>query len=355
MEEKQNKLKKIMNLDLKDIKKELINRNKEKKRVQKKDNKKEIVSFDINEEFINIVVGKFHKDTLTISKCIQIETPKGTIDDGKIINEELLVNELKSTLDKNKIKVKYGSFTTNSTLIINREMVIPEVKEDEIETVISFEISQYLPINLNDYILQTLTLDSIELDGAKKLKVHTICYPEKIAKSYYNVLKRLNIKPYSLDIKFNSLNKLINYSQEINNEDYDIKNSNIFIEIGPKHTEINIYKNGEIDFTRIIRVGYRDLEEEPYIIDSYKVDYLIEEIQRILQFYKNKFKNNIISKIYLLGEGSKIENIDIYMSNKLEINTETIKSIGFIESTSKNIVQEDMYKYINSIGTIIRL
>lgn len=168
-----HKLKELMNLDIKDIK---INFNKKDKR---KKNNKNIISFDIDEEFIHIVEGKYHKNTLTLIKMIDVLTPTNSINDGNIINEEIIIDVIQDALEANKIKSKYASFTTNSTLLINREMIIPVVKEDEIETVINFEISQYLPINLQDYIIQSIVLEEIEINGIDKLKVNTTCYPKK--------------------------------------------------------------------------------------------------------------------------------------------------------------------------------
>lgn len=348
---KKNKLKNLMTMDLKDIK----NKSKVKKK-KIKDNKNKIVSFDIDEDYIKIVEGRYYKKDLLIYKCIEVETPEYCISDGKIINPEILITKLKQSLSKNKIKAKHACVTTNSTQIINREMIIPKVEDDEIETVINYEISKYLPINLNDCIVENLIIDEIEVDGVEKLKIYTVCYPEKMARSYFDLIQALNLKPYSLDIKFNSLNKIINYSQVINDEDYYFEASNAFINIGAVATEINIYKEGKIDFTRIIRQGYKTLEEyENTHQNESGVEQLIEELERIFQFYKNRVMGTRIEKIYLLGEGSREENLDAYMSERLGISVETIEDIGFIDFKRKRKYEDEVYKYLNAMGTIIRL
>lgn len=344
-----HKLKELMNLDIKDIK---INFNKKDKKT-KVYNNKNIISFDIDEEFIHIVEGKYHKNTLTLNKMIDVPTPANSINDGNIINEEIIIDAIQDALEENKIKSKYASFTTNSTLLINREMIIPVVKEDEIETVINFEISQYLPINLQDYIIQTIILEEIEVNGVDKLKVNTTCYPKKIANSYYNIIKELNLKPYTLDIKPNSLKKLIRYSQEINGGEYNIENTNVFVDIGPLTTDINIYKSVEMDFTRIVKFGYKHMEK--YKDQNYGIDYLIEEIEKIFQFYKNKNRSNRVDKVYLLGRGSRLDGLDKYVFNKIDIDVECVDNIGYLEYKNKSIDDEEIYKYINAIGTIIRL
>ena len=66
-------------------------------------------------------------------------------------------------------------------------------------------MEQYLPINLNDYIVQYIELDEVEQENSNKLKVYVIAYPEKMARGYYDILKVLKLKPVSLDVAFNSI------------------------------------------------------------------------------------------------------------------------------------------------------
>lgn len=332
------------------IKKLNISSNANKKHNRKTE--KNIVSFDIDEDFIRIVVGRFTKQKVIVKKLVEAKTPEDCINDGKIINFDGLLSELEDLISKNKIKGKYGSFTTNSTLIINREIMIPKVEEDEFETVVNYEISKYLPINLNDYVIETLVMENIE--NEERVKAYTVCYPKKMARSYLDILKELNLKPYSLDIKFNSLNKIINYSQDINSSDYKIDEQNAFIDIGAKYTDVNIYRSGEVDFTRMIKLGYKSYDENIHSSEQ-QLEYLVEEIERILKFYKNKVRGNKIDKIYLLGDGSRLKGIENYISNRLSIKAEAINQIGFVEFSSKNTNIKDIYKYLNAIGTIIRM
>ncbi|WP_455539806.1 pilus assembly protein PilM [Terrisporobacter sp.] len=349
-EVKKSKIKDLVKMDLKDIISKINNKSKVKKK-KVKDNRNKIISLDIDEDYIKIVEGRYYKNELYIYKCIEVETPINCIYDGKIINSEILAKTLKKALSENKIKAKHVSITTNSTQIINRELIIPKVEDDEIKTVINYEISKYLPINLNDCIVESLIIDEIEVDGVEKLKVYTICYPEKMARLYFDLIQKLNLKPYNLDIKFNSLNKIINYSQIINDKDYYLRGSNVFINIGSVSTDINIYINGKVDFTRIIRQGYDTLE---YHEDQLILEPLIEEIERNLQFYKNRIMGTEIEKIYLLGEGSRIENLDIYMWQRFDIEVENIEYIEFINFKNDEY-EEEIYKYLNAMGTIIRL
>ena len=139
MEAKKVSLKELMSMDIKDL---IKNKNKKNKSKPKKEKelKREIISFDIGSDYTKIVVGKYYKGKLSISNYLEFETPKDSVNDGLIINEKILADKIQILLNENKIKAKYASFTTNSTTIINREIIIPKVDEDEVESVIKFSI-----------------------------------------------------------------------------------------------------------------------------------------------------------------------------------------------------------------------
>lgn len=232
----------LMNMDLVTLKNMFSNKV-NKLNLPKK--KRRVVALDLGSSAIKIVEGMYYKSDLTIFKYIIIPTPKGAIIDGEIKKEDELKNKLSQVLKENGIKTKDAICTTNSSLIINREISIPKVEEEEMDTVIRYEIQQYLPINLEDYILQGTILNKEKTDKNKKIDVRVIAYPEKLAKGYYNFLLKLNLKPYALDVNYNAINKFINYVG-INNEfKHKLNDAIAFIDLGESSIDVNIYKNGQ--------------------------------------------------------------------------------------------------------------
>lgn len=158
-----SKLKKLGKMDIKDLNKifsknssssKATSNSKFKKMLKASMEKpKNILAFDIGSSSIKMVTGKYFKNKITINKLIDIPTPEGTVGDGKILDKQALADMIQFALKENRIKIKDVICTTNSSLVINREIVIPKVEEEEMKTVIRYEIKQYLPINLNDYII----------------------------------------------------------------------------------------------------------------------------------------------------------------------------------------------------------
>ena len=387
-------LKELLTMDLRDLKKlkskgtgSASVSSSKSKREKKKRNPRKVIAFDIGSNTIKIVVGRHENEKLVIENMLDVPTPVDAIMDGKIFNEKELAEIIQYTLKTEKINVKDIIYTTDSTSIINRELLIPKVEEDEMETVIRYEIQQFLPINLNDYILQYTLLGEVEdhIDGMSKYKVNVISYPEKSARAYYDLLKDMDVKTYALDIVHNSVKKLLNLNDKINEIEKSIDETIAMIDMGAEIINVNIYKNNELDFTRIMRNGGNDidnalsqrLEISKKLVESMKIEKAdltsilendeindvikevisewLSDLSRIIQFYKNKQRGNDIHKIYIYGGTSNIKGLEKAIEAKLNIKTEKITSLSKVELAKSNLKEEPLEQYINAIGSIIRL
>ena len=251
----------LANMDLGTLKVKLSKNLKKINKLSTPEKRRRVVAFDIGSSMIKIVEGMYYKKELVIYKYVSIPTPKDAIIDGEIKKEEELYDKLSKVLKQSGIKAKDAICSTNSTLIINREILIPKVEAEEMDTVVRYEIQQYLPINLEDYILQVTSLGEEEVNGNARINVRVTAYPEKIARGYYNLLQKLYLKPYALDVNYNAVNKFINYTG-INSEfEHKSKEAVAFIDIGASFIDVNIYKDGQLDFTRIIKDGGNNIDE----------------------------------------------------------------------------------------------
>ncbi|MFU7515742.1 type IV pilus assembly protein PilM [Clostridium sp. HCS.1] len=389
-----SKLKEISSMDVKDIgklfKKEKsedlnssyeVNKAENKKKTREKS--KSVLSIDLGSNSIKLVEGKFNKNKLSLNKLIQIPTPEDSISDGRILNLQAIIDILDFSIKENNIKAKDVIFTTNSSSIINRDITIPIVEDDEMETVIRYEIQQYLPINLDDYIIQFVVLDEIVDDVGAKLKVNVTSFPEKMAFSYYSVINSLDLNPYALDVTYNSVNKIANYSQYTSKDGQVIGGTVAFVDMGATSINVAIFKNGKLDFTRMIKSGGDNIDyalsqslnmsikstesikiKEADLLSNKEdaknetirkaVDDILEELERILQFYINKSNTNI-DKVYIYGGLSNLNNINLYIKNKLSMDIARIDRVSNIDITSTDLLNENIGQYLNAIGAIIRL
>ena len=345
---------------------------------QKSEKPRDVVAFDIGSNTVKIVEGKYSRNKLQVYRMMNLPTPEGAIEDGKIANERELLEAVKTAIRRNNIKIKDAVCTTNSSSIINRDLIIPVVEYDEMETVIRYELEQFLPIKLDDYIIQYIVIDKIVDAEGPKLKVNVVAYPRLVAKSYFDFLTSLELNPYVLDVNFNSLSKISSYSQ------ITMGGTVAFVDMGATNINVTIFKDGKLDFTRVIKFGGENIDyalstaldmsikstesekiekaslirvsEEDIINTTIEetMEEILNELERILQFYNNQSIGASIQKVIIYGGTSEIEGLEEYMQRKLNIKTEKIRTLNGIEMMGRRNT-EPLGKYLNAIGSIIRL
>lgn len=382
-----NEKKSLANMDIKDILKQLKGKSKKSKEKPVKNKKRNVVAFDIGTTTIKIAEGTYYKDKLTIDNLVKIATPANSVAEGEINVRDAVATMIGAALRQYNIKAKDAICTTNPTAIINREISIPKVDEDEIETVARYEIQQYLPINLDDCILQMQILNEFkdEFEEKEKYNVRVIVYPKRVAVEYYNLLSELNLKPYALDVNFNALNKLVNYTHMNKNEEENNK-SIALLDMGADFIDVNIFKNNNLDFTRRIKAGGNDIdgylvndggfeEKEATNVKINNIDLAnddiekkfeskivtdalnewMEKIMMILQFYKNRNVGNEIDEIFIFGGSSNFKGLEEYITEKLGIKATLIRSLSEVVLKKPHINSGSINDYVNVIGSIIRL
>lgn len=343
--------------------------------------KQRVIALDIGAYNIKVVEGKENKKGVIIDKYFTIRTPTGVLEDGSIVDKDLLHYIISEELKKKKVKTKNVYLTVNSSKILTREITIPKVDEDDIESFLKFQIEEYIPVSMDKYIIQHKVLETFYEDNIEKMNLLIIAIPKDMVEDYFDLLKSLNLNPLVMDYQPNSIAKLIQYSSLINNtyptEDITFAN----IDIGYDSTKISIIKNGNILVSRIIEVGgsyidqsilnfnetsFEEIEDEKLKIeDINRADkdsnrhtvtdiirtsmvLLSEKIDMVFRYYLSRRPDNTINLILITGGVSNIKGLDNMFSNIFNIPAISIKTLDNVD------FKGNFSDYANSIGTIIR-
>lgn len=344
-----------------------------------------LVGIDIGTSCIKVVEGKVKGGKIHISRMDKIPSPKDILRDGVIEQVDAVTLAIKSHLKSHGIKTKDLAFVSSSSTVISRELIVPYVdKEEELKSLVEYEIQQFLCINLNNYEVQFMKIADVVVDGVEKQKILAIIYPKGIIESYKDLTTRMLLNPYALDLTNNAVKKVANLAKFFNADLLDKEKTNMFIDLGAKTINISIVNQGKLDFIRTLPVGgeaidmfisnHKDIPLEAAeklkmeqvdvgrkrefneINDGVAsiVDEWASDINRIVQFYANKGSGKQIDYIYLYGGTSKLKGLDDYVENRLRIPTANILTIDNLEF-DKDLKITTVEEYINAIGALIRL
>ncbi|MBZ9624857.1 pilus assembly protein PilM [Clostridium sp. FP2] len=355
-----------------------------------------VLSLDIGSKNTKIVLGTQNKKNVIIEKAITMITPLGCYNDGNILDITKFKSEISDVLQVENIKCKRIIITSKSTSVITRDIGIPVAKKEDMDAIIKFQMERYLPIMFDDYIMQYKILEEFEEENIKQAKITVVVYPKIMAEGYYNLVKELKGNAVALDISSNSINKLFTYDIKVNDENYSLEDTVAVIDLGYDFINVNIISDGNVQFTRIINYGGShidiaiakqlaiseeeaeqqkiegcNLERESLSdmqsstindIAKAQVRNWIQEIERMLNYYKSKEQGNKVDKIYIYGGSSNIKGIETFIKDVLNLPVTKIQSLSNVNCSKINETKLDPFKvkmelsqYLNAIGAIIRL
>ena len=290
-----------------------------------------VLSVDITNESITIVeLTASAKKQTYIHNVIIFETPEDTYEDGVIKDADKIAAAIRDQLSARGITNKNAIFVLSSTKIVNREVVIPYVKENKIRGIINANSSEYFPVNIEDYVVSHSVLETVvDAENNKQLRVLAVAAPTQMVKSYYDLGALAGLHVVSLDYIGNAMLQLIKTQTTATT-------TTMVIQLGSESTVLNIVQGDNLLLQRTVPHGTNPAVN--VVMDEKGVDattamtllqndrlitvdfddnevtgafrYLINNIGRVMDFYSSRNPDKPIEDVFLTGDGALIRGID---------------------------------------------
>jgi len=153
-----------------------------------------ILSVEIKNRNIKILDGLRKGSSITVYKSLLLDLEPGSIDDGKIIDIDSVVHIIDSALKENNIKTKNAIFIINTNATITRNMELPLLKSNsETFLMVKNELSQLLPVDIEQYKIVYKKTDTVTIDGVVKGLYIVYGLPIAIYEQYIELSERLKV------------------------------------------------------------------------------------------------------------------------------------------------------------------
>lgn len=265
------------------------------------------------------------------------------IDKSHILKSEMLYEELKKAIQELKPKSKRLALSLENSLVLTRDVQIPQVEKKLLDSVVAYEIKESLLIDTVDYHIQYKLVDQIN-EETKKYVMSTVILSKTLYQDIWTLVGELGLKPGRLDINSNALTKQIMAVQSFNN--IPIQREQTFAIFDIDFNRINLYfiSDGNVDLNRKILL---DAEDERPLSD--RIYQQFDTIQNTFRFYLTHKKNKSISNILLMGLATQGENLDELFEESLLVPAKTIRSISNVTN------QTDANLFLPMIGAAIEV
>lgn len=283
-----------------------------------------------------------------IYQCIEIDTPDGIVSDGYLMRDRLedLRDQLLSALEEKEIRTKRVIFSIYSSKIITREVVLPAVKLKQVPGVIEANLSEYFPMELEDYVVTHTILHTFdkEDENAGRHRALIVAAERDLLKNYETLAELCGWTLENIDYMGNAIQQAV---KPMVGHDAEL-----FVKIEPENAIVTIIKDGSLALQRIVHYGIgRPIMDDADLEDA--VDLIVGTMLRIIDFYTAQAEGNFVAAINVIGTYSERESVLTMIQDKTGITTQYVPVIPGYSLTLT--VSDDVWvsAFIGCIGAAI--
>lgn len=333
-----------------------------------------------------------------IYNCFCIPAPQGAVEDGQIRDTKTLGENLKAELSQRKIKTKKVYFVTGSTRIASREVRIPFVKANRIQSIVEANATDYFPIDVSKYVLSYSVIDvesQKSEDGKEETKQYYLMVyaaPKAISAAYSEFAENAGLTMTGITYTGDSIYHSV--------KDEYAKGTHILVKVEYTGTSITVIRDGELTLQRNINYGvdsaaetvrafpefgdrldanealdvlcsrkcinpFLDMEsfDEEISNEDRKLEtaraevteslrYLIGNISRIMDYYISRHTDTNFDSIVCCGLGAQVKGLMQLLTNELGQQVDVLQEFkNFVLPASGDTQEVCLYAAVLSPGT----
>lgn len=360
---------------------------------------KKILSIEIGLHTTKVCELEAGKKNPHVTNCITFDTPENIVEDGFILDKDLMAQTLRTKLSEAKMTVKDVNITIASTKIANREVVIPLVADNKIQAIIDASASEYFPLDVSEYTISYSILDKINTKEEKKLKLLLLAAPNNLIKNIYGFAETAGLRINAIDYIGNSAYQLL--KKQVGT------GVNVSVQINDQTTLVNVIDNEKLALQRTIPYGAMNIVSAvidnavfektnsrdamlllmqeniinarldmggetgrgvPMASDDYDrvmrevrgredvtstIQYIMNNVNRVLDYYMSRNSEKRINSIYLAGVGAKFKGIEVLFANETGYDVKKIDNLFAVSFAKGLALSGNQADYLTAIGATI--
>ncbi len=276
-----------------------------------------------------------------------------------------LAQSIKQLFKDIKINTKNVNISLPEAQVFTRSINYPWLTDQEISSAIKWEAEQYIPIPINEAIVQHQVLERRQNTTPPEVSVLLVASPRTLVEKYVRLVTMAGLNCISVETELIALSRALAPANQ----------TCLLIDFGARSTDIAISKNGMLMFSRSIPTGgeaftravAQYLGVNPNQAEEYKKTYglsvsqlegkvsaaidpvfriVSEEIKKAIHYYQTELKGEQPALIVLSGGASGMPEASTYLAKAIGIEV----AVG--NPFSKVTMQPNVAKTLTAYGPL---
>lgn len=314
--------------------------------------------------------------SIRIFESFSFRTPDDCVSDGVIVNPHVLGRELRKQLAEHRLhNAKNVVFALSSSKIAVREIKLPYMKEKYLSKAIYTNAEDYFPVDLKNYHITYTILETVSGPSAF-MRLLVLAVPVSMAEGYFQLAEKAGLSVKAIDSSGNSQYQAL--------RSLGLKGGvTIYADINANSSIVSFIRDGNLLLQRTFAFGTEELishyisvtgkDGDGYLSALRETDVtspefaadkvlapediqeglnrLVSGIVRSVDFFNSNHRENIASRIVLMGSNRHIIGLREMIAEATGLETLFLDDIPeFAAFTGK---ADDAATYISCIGSTI--
>ncbi len=325
---------------------------------------------------------------------MQVGITPGAVVDGE-------VHDVSAVADALKRLFNVGGFSTKSITVglagvraITRDIEIPYVPDDEVDSVVRFQASEVLPFPADQIVMQSQVIsDFTGADGGMMRKVQVVAAHKEVVMPTAEAVERAGLDLVAVDLVPLAL------IRALCDQSYAIEQPEALLSVGAGLTVLVIHQKGRPQFVRMVNIGgntatmaisgtmdipFGDAEtlkkrigydDSPQVQAAAKatessIKELIDEVKNSLRFYSSLPNGGQVARMLVTGGGSRLKGflpmlqadagVPVYPvsplakldMSKIDATPDQLAEMDAVISTAVGLVEPDVFPGVKRFNLV---
>ncbi len=305
-----------------------------------------VVTIEISDSITRLCEISYNKKHPMVYHSAEFMNPYQSVDDGFITDPMTYTGLIREAFRKTGIRCKDVIFVLSSNKVLNREIMIPEMKEKLIGEYLENEKDSYFPMDTSNH---ELTYHIVETNKElKQMRIIVYAAPAFLIKNYQTLAAGMDLKIVAMDYVGNSIYQWLH---ENHHDKYKL-----YLQINERNAMFTILENGVLALQRNMNFGmdtiiqnlidsrfYEEVDEATAKLSLQQNDIffssfaqmneiqpqdekqqqeydfkkrmtelirpLVGNIYRVLEYYNTKNREAALKTIYIGGKGAGVKGL----------------------------------------------
>jgi type IV pilus assembly protein PilM len=311
--------------------------------------RKSIVGVDIDSYEIRVVELGGIPGAAKLVNAGRKLLPEGAVKDGRICDAAAVGNTLEKLWSEQGIKSRDVILGVSNQDVLVRFATFPEVAMDKLDNIVRFQAQDYLPIPVEEAIIDYMVTGDERLQGDRlqednKIKVLLVAARKNMINDFLSSFEIANISVRDIDFSTLAIARVVPVSA--------LSGTCVIVNIGHEQTNLLLLNASVPQLARTLMTGqvFRADTDRGKLIDM-----LAGEIRTSIGYFQTQSRDSTVQKLFICGCGSRLKGIRESLAETLGISIDIINPFSNVDKSGLKNKYSDIDSTDFSVGMSLAL